>query len=753
MKFLRTFVLIILNLLLIASAYSQAPTRTASATWRVQKYDLNVTLPQDERSRTMTVKAVLNLKNVSSSPAGTLTLRISPLAEVSAVKVNDAAVDFAKSEEKINSATALQRIGVKFVSIAPGGAVTATVDYKLTVKENSSLAAISPVSSLFLPLSFWYPTPNSWFFTRGADAASTRIKVVTPGGQTAASAGAESAGAFDGKLLSQPCFLTGNWDVIEQSGVSVLLPKGSSGEAQKRAAELASLTSEAKTFVAGVLGNVPAGPIRIVAATRGAGFSSGGTVLVDEAVFRRAKIDSLTAMNIAEAVAKIWLGGSTSVSGEGYGVISEGLARYIATQFIENKYGKDIAEIERLRQRNSYAAVSRRDAPMSMVSPLDDFYYSEVANKGAMAWRIVARRVGAAEFANVIRTNSQDGELTLAELREGFSSQKEIVDYLFDQVTDMNLLAGLPQSAGGETRVAVRNTGSIDVTVDVVATTASGERIVAPTTIRATSFGEAGFRTPQKVLRVEIDAEKIYPQTDYSDDVAPRDSGESDPLLATKRLFDKQDFGGAETLARALLRDRPRFDELRIFLGRSLLAQNKTAEAEREFNSVLAETLPTARSIAWANVGLGEAASRNGQSGAALRFAEAAIVADADYGASLAARNVRNKAGASGSIDQGIRAFFADFDKAATSNRKADVDALVIAGEVTKFASGVAGSTEQWQTDVKAVDWLDRNTALVEAAMSIKLLNKEAESGIAVYRLIRIGASWRLAALEMFEVR
>jgi len=96
---------------------------------------------------------------------------------------------------------------------------------------------------------------------------------------------------------------------------------------------------------------------------------------------------------------------------------------------------------------------------------------------------------------------------------------------------------------------------------------------------------------------------------------------------------------------------------------------------------------------------------------------------------------------------------FADFDKAATANRKADVDALVMPGEVTRFAGGVAGSTEQWQTHIRAIDRLDEDTVLVEASMTIKLLNKEVESGMAVYRLIKAGSGWKLAAVEMFEVR
>jgi hypothetical protein len=184
-----------------------------------------------------------------------------------------------------------------------------------------------------------------------------------------------------------------------------------------------------------------------------------------------------------------------------------------------------------------------------------------------------------------------------------------------------------------------------------------------------------------------------------------------------------------------------------------LLAQNKSPDAEKEFNAVMAEQLPTARSIAWANVGLAEIASRNNQTSGALKFAEAAIITDADYGASLAARNLRNRIGGAGANDQSIKTFFADFDRAATANRKADVDALVMPGEVTRFAAGVAGSTEQWQTQIRAVDRLDANTVLVEANMSIKLLNKDSESGMAVYRLIRSGTNWKLAAVEIFEVR
>lgn len=735
----------------VLSAMSAAAQSVgASATWRVQKYDLRVTLPPS--GRVVPVRAELSLTNVSAAPATTLTLRLSPSAEVTSVKVNQSVADFTKNEERASGAVSLQRIGIRLPSVPAGGGVAAVVEYKLSVKENSALAALSPAGAQFLPLSFWYPTPNSWFFARGADAAPFRLEV-TGNGQTVVSAGIDAGGAFDLRSNGQPFLVAGTWDRIETGGVSVFVQKGVPTDTQKRAGELATLFTEARSFCEGFLGTAPDMRSRIVTSRRGAGFSGGGTVIVDEAVFRRSKIDSLTAMNIAEAAAKLWLGGSASVSGDGYGVITEGLARYLATQFIESKYGKDVADVERLRQRVSYSSVSRRDAPLTSVAPVDDYYYPAVANKGAMVWRILAKRVGQSEFTSALRSAMQDGSTDLSELRGAFPQQKELLEMLLDKVTDMNLLAGLPVAESGQTKVALRNTGSADVTVDVTVTTSAGERMTAPTTIRAMSFGEIVFKTPAKIVRAEIDTEKLYPQTDYSDDVAPRESTESDPLTAAKRLFDKQDFAGTETLARSLLHGTPRFDDLRVLLGRALLAQNKTADAEREFRMVMDEKLPTARSLAWANVGLAEAVSKSDQNDVALRMAEAAILADAEYGASLAARNLRKKLGQAGPVDADVKAFFAEFDRAAGANRKADVEALIMPGEITRFASGVAGASQQWQTQITRVDRLDANTILVEANMTVKLLGKEVETGPAVFRLVKTAGVWRMAAVEMFEVR
>jgi tetratricopeptide (TPR) repeat protein len=532
-----------------------------------------------------------------------------------------------------------------------------------------------------------------------------------------------------------------------------LLAKGAGADEQKRANEIAALIADAKTFTANLLGPAPETAWRVVAVRRGSGFSSGGTILFDENVFRRSKIDSQTAMTIAEAVAKTWLGGSVKIDGDGNGVIREGLARFIATQFLESKFGKEIADVERLRQRTAYAAVVKRDAPLNTVSPLDNYYYTTNANKGAMIWRLLAKKLGPDEFFNIIKAGIKDGATDLAELRGAFSAQKEFLDYAFDQVTDMDLIIGLPQVAGGDTKMALRNAGSVEAVVDVVATTASGEKLRASATIPKQNFGEVVFKTTNKIVRVEVDGDKLFPQIDYSNDVKPVEIDESDLLLFVKKPFDKQDFAAAEKNARLVLRDNPRFDDVRILLARALLALNRTAESEKEFRAVLDEKLPTARSLAWGNVGLGEIALKSNQNATAIQYFNEAIKTDAEFGATLAARQGKVTANAPLNNDEGIKAFFAQFDKAAISNRKAEVEALVLPGEITKFAGGIAGQAQEWTTRIVQIEKTGAAHAVVETSLNIKMLNKNPESGRAVFRLTLVGTTWKMSGVDMFEVR
>jgi Tfp pilus assembly protein PilF len=317
----------------------------------------------------------------------------------------------------------------------------------------------------------------------------------------------------------------------------------------------------------------------------------------------------------------------------------------------------------------------------------------------------------------------------------------------------MNLMIGLPQQSGNQAKVALRNMGEIDVIVDLVATTADGQELVIETTIKAKSFGEATFKTTKKIVRIEVDKDKLYPQTDYQDDIAPREIGENDALVFIKREFDRQRFDDAEKNAEAVLKVYPIFDDARILLARAQLAQNKTSAAKTNFEEVLKLTLPSAQSIAWANVGLGEIAQKAGKNSEAREFYTQAIKTDSDLGATLTARRGRLKTGTSTeNQDPAVKAFFEAFDKAVAANNKSEIDSLILNGEIARFASSVAGQAQAWQTDILHIDKIDDNNMLIEVNMSVKLLNRENETGLAVYRLSRGGNGWKLSDVEIFEV-
>ena len=109
------------------------------------------------------------------------------------------------------------------------------------------------------------------------------------------------------------------------------------------------------------------------------------------------------------------------------------------------------------------------------------------------------------------------------------------------------------------------------MTVNVAATTDSGQQVTVLATIPAHDFGQAVFKTSARVVRVEVDPEKLYPQLDYENDIAPRQVEISGSLAEATRLFGAQEFAKADALARNLIAAAPRMQEARIMFARILL--------------------------------------------------------------------------------------------------------------------------------------------------------------------------------------
>src|SRR5215212_2521403 len=234
---MRTLLLLALILCLGAQAGAQAP---ATVIWQVNSFDVNASVQQAERL--LNGVATINATNVGTGPGRTLTLRLNSKASVKSVTIGGAAASFRPAPEPRGD---LQRIEISLpAAVAPNGTVAVTLTYALAVESNSGLTAISPIATEFLPLSFWYPMPNTPYSVRGGDTAPFHLTVNIP---NAISSGVEKGGTagaitFEQSLNGQPFFVQGDWDKLEGAadgkGVVVMLEKGATAEDRKRAEAL-----------------------------------------------------------------------------------------------------------------------------------------------------------------------------------------------------------------------------------------------------------------------------------------------------------------------------------------------------------------------------------------------------------------------------------------------------------------------------------------------------------------------------------
>ncbi|HST53438.1 MAG TPA: tetratricopeptide repeat protein [Pyrinomonadaceae bacterium] len=764
-KRLIILLLIFINSLSPANARAQQPTEGGTPAWQVLQYDITVnSVSGDGAQRSISARAALNVRNVGTGAGRTLTVRLNPDAKIESASVGGAAAQFNSGKDaKLKLQTAQLQLPL---SVPPGATVTATFEYRLPVAENTGLASVSPEGAQFLPLSSWYPTPNTPVAPRGADYAPVRISASgLAGGDAFVSTGKAAGGGFEQTLNAQPFFVTGRWETVEGAGdargVSALVHQGA--DERREAEALVSFASSARAFYSTLLGPAPDSPIRLVSVRRGAGFDTAGTLLLNNAVFRRQKIDSETAMQIAEAVARLWVGGSVGVEGDGAGVMREGLPRFLAALFVEKQFGKQAADAEWTRMALLYAPTAEHDAPLSKLTPAFESYFNSSSNKGAMVWRLLMNAAGREAFVGVLRSQFAAGAppATLnafrARLAEGVGDRMSVLmSSLFDQPTDTDLLVGLPVERGGAWVSNLRNNGSFDVDVTVEAFTDRGERLTATAHVPAKDFGEAQFKTASKIVRVEVDPEKLYPQTNYANDVVPFGPGTVEAVERARIQLGQQP-AQAESLAREVLSRTPSSEEARIVLARALLEENKLDDAEREFRAALDAPLPEPATLAWADIGLGEVAMQRNRPADAAKLFDAAVKTEGDYATALAARADRVKAeaasGAPPAVDDQIKAAVAGLDSAILTKPKADIDALIVPGELPNFSKGIIGTRpEVWQTRVVRTDQLGPDRIAADVTLTARVLGKD-QSGPAVFVFARTPAGWKLSEIPIFEVR
>jgi tetratricopeptide (TPR) repeat protein len=766
-KTLTTFILIITAFTFASTpARAQQPGANLPA-WQVTSFDVSVNASgASGDARAIALRATISARNVGAAAGRTLTLRLNPAAKIESATVGGQTATFNPGKD---AAAQLQTAQITLPAPVPvGGSVTATLDYRLPVAENSGLAAVSPLGLQFLPLSQWYPSPNTTVAPRGADYAPVRLTFTgLPAGDAVVSSGKASGAGFEQPLNAQPFFVTGRWESVEGSGdargIIAMLRNGATADERKNAEALVALAGAARAFYASVLGPAPDVPVRLVGVRRGAGFELGGTLLLNNAAFTRRKLDSVTATQVADAVARLWVGGAAGVEGEGAGALREGLPRFLAALFLEKQFGKPAADAEWMRMALLYAPVAARDASLSKLTPSFDTYFNSATNKGALVWRILSDAIGRDAFLGALRgqfTQSGVQSLTLAVLRArlaqaGGDRASLLMTSLFDLPTDTDLLVGLPVERAGAWVSNLRNTGSFDVEVTVQAITASGERLTTRSRIPAKDFGEAQFKTASKIVRVEVDPEKLYPQTNFANDVVPQGPGLVEAVEQARIQLGQQP-ARAESLAREVLARAPSSEEARVVLARALLEQNRLEDAEREFAAAVASPLPVPATLAWADIGLGEIALKRNRAADAVRLFDAAARAEADYASTLAARAARIRAettAGTSPVDEQIKAAVANLDAAIKTGRKAEIEGLIVGGELVGFVKGLSGiPPELWQTRVVRTEQLDPNRFAADVVLSTRVTGRSSE-GPAVYVFARTPAGWKLAEIPIFEVR
>ena len=108
------------------------------------------------------------------------------------------------------------------------------------------------------------------------------------------------------------------------------------------------------------------------------------------------------------------------------------------------------------------------------------------------------------------------------------------------------------------------------------------ERVTVEGVVPGRNFADVVFRTPARIVRVEIDPEKLYPQLISVTTLCQR-SGTRQKRLATRHCNLVLRISSRLKQFRANSQRYPRLQDARILLARALLGQNKLDEAEKYF--------------------------------------------------------------------------------------------------------------------------------------------------------------------------
>ena len=783
-------------------------TCAAAQEVEVDRYNINARI--DTAANAVDVRAALSISNLAQSAKPRIFLGLTKLAKVSAATVNGSSARFEAVEDR--RVTTLNQIIITPTSPVEGGAkATIELSYRIEAVESTPAIHIYPGEVLLAPAAVWAPMPSNSYVLYGPTTApfTLTVNATSPVGSfralssgTVKSDGQNST--FEQSLNSLPLVVAGSFDqpvitdrggvkveIYTQPGIVAVTSDTKPADPRAIVARLGDEAGRVIDFLTRTLGPPPTGAtFRIISSARSGNLAQPGVLVLNEQVFRRDTLSSGVIEVLADAVARIWVDGRVKVRGQlartaqvnrtaskarSAAFLSDSLPRYLAALYFENRFGKDAAQDLFASMRWSYAPVAQsgRDAELGLQTLLLSNYSAAVFSKGPLVYRMLAETAGRDKFIAAIRSlvsGDQTRIITTEDLRAALTKGAPEVEKVFqqwvDSIVEPDIIIGsaLPSNKLGVQVVNLRNLGTGDVTVNVLAVTASGKQVSTTVVVPSENLTAAEIATAEKIVSVEVDPEKFIIQSNYDNDA--RDGNSKTTRTAAQTLlnssigaFNKTQYAEAETMLRQAVRSEPRNAVLHAWLARTLAAQKKMDEAAGEANSAIKIEPPTGPALAWARVTLGQVSMARSQAAEAVRHFRAAVVEADDAVAQLAAHEgllqAERATGAAPQIDESVRAFISQLDAAIKQPASDKLFSMVVKANLKRFVQGLTVSPPaSWATEILHVDVVDANRVALDVGLKVKTEGKD-QVGTAVFVLTRAGNTWLLEEVphQLFNVK
>lgn len=729
----------------------------------VQRFTINAQLQPAEHSAQIQARLALVNYSTQNLSANTLTLTINKRAKVTAVQVEGSSAQFTqKNDERLNE---LANVRIDLPKpVKAGEAVTVALTYTLEYKESTAIGAITPGDTVLLPDSFWVPLVHTPFKPYGPDIAPVTL---TANGEGIQSDGVRNGAQFEQSVPAQPILLAGNYDepVTVKAGATtfeIVYPRGIGANARKQAEALAAEGGKVLEFYNQQLGFAPPAQVRVVSSSRVGSYVTGTTLVLNEDLFRRDTIDLETVEFLARALLRAKIGGEIAPRGRGWPVMQDALPIYLAGLYFEQRYGAQAGREFFARRSRAYApiAAAKTDGPLLSANPLDTQYASTMFNKGPLMLRIIEVQLGREKFLGILKELLGSGKkrIQFDEFRRlTTAANKDLTvfyDQWFDKIVEPDFIIGVPIAEGGVQKCALRNLGTGNVQVTVVAVTEKGDRLTEKALMQSQALSEVVFKTSDKIASVEIDPDKLYPQTNYDNDTRPQVASPFTLFKEANAHFTRKEYTQAEAKLRDAAAREPVNAVTRTLLARTLAAQGKYDEAKAEVESIWKLTPLPIYAITWTNFTLGESALAKGQKDAADFFHRAVVASKETIPARVKLIEAERQAARLPAVDESVRAFVNKLDSSIREGTYQALDPIVARVNLNKFMRGiVTNKPDSWTTEILRAEQITADRVVLDVAITAVGGDKREQRGTAIFILRRNQSGWILSDIELFNVQ